>query len=659
MDITDIKGIGKKKKEYLQRLSINTVSDLYNYYPKEYEDRSKKYNLSSDIDENNHYFEWTIESKVYTNYSRKFTISYLYASENDKKIKIIWFNDKFSPRSLKIGETYKFFTKVKTDGRNYECYNPQFSKFDDKSIGNIVPIYPLTKSITNKNLSDFISEALKYYDEEENFLDDELINKFGFSNKFDNLREVHLPTSVENLIKAKSEIKIVDFLKELVFISLMNRENSYQNLNLNFDLDKILEKIGFNLTKSQYKSLIEIINDINSKNPMNRLLCGDVGSGKTIIAIITMIIFGLNKYQSAMMVPTEVLAIQQYEKNKDLIESFGLRVSLLTSSSKNKAELKKDLKEGKIDILIGTHALIVEDVDFKNLKFIVADEQHRFGVRQRQSLYQKGQDANYLTMTATPIPRTLYLKISKLLSLSQITELPKGRGEIQTEVVLESMIDSIYKKVKSVLNEGRQVYIVSDSIDSDDKNSVENLYSLYKKKFKDYKVSKLHGRLKANEKEEILKNFSKGNIDILISTTVIEVGIDVKNSNTMLIYNANNFGLSSLHQLRGRVGRGEYKSYCYLICEKFNEKSKLNIIKNSNDGFEIARKDLKLRGAGKILSTIQHGKNLNDIDYFNLREDEINLCFEIFDYVIKDNFKSVNLKYLADDFNIDKRIILN
>lgn len=659
MDITDIKGIGKKKKEYLQRLSINTVSDLYNYYPKEYEDRSKKYNLSSDIDENNHYFEWTIESKVYTNYSRKFTISYLYASENDKKIKIIWFNDKFSPRSLKIGETYKFFTKVKTDGRNYECYNPQFSKFDDKSIGNIVPIYPLTKSITNKNLSDFISEALKYYDEEENFLDDELINKFGFSNKFDNLREVHLPTSVENLIKAKSEIKIVDFLKELVFISLMNRENSYQNLNLNFDLDKILEKIGFNLTKSQYKSLIEIINDINSKNPMNRLLCGDVGSGKTIIAIITMIIFGLNKYQSAMMVPTEVLAIQQYEKNKDLIESFGLRVSLLTSSSKNKAELKKDLKEGKIDILIGTHALIVEDVDFKNLKFIVADEQHRFGVRQRQSLYQKGQDANYLTMTATPIPRTLYLKISKLLSLSQITELPKGRGEIQTEVVLESMIDSIYKKVKSVLNEGRQVYIVSDSIDSDDKNSVENLYSLYKKKFKDYKVSKLHGRLKANEKEEILKNFSKGNIDILISTTVIEVGIDVKNSNTMLIYNANNFGLSSLHQLRGRVGRGEYKSYCYLICEKFNEKSKLNIIKNSNDGFEIARKDLKLRGAGKILSTIQHGKNLNDIDYFNLREDEINLCFEIFDYVIKDNFKSVNLKYLADYFNIDKRIILN
>lgn len=659
MDLTDIKGIGKKKKEYLQRLSINTVSDLYNYYPKEYEDRSKKFSLSSNIDENKHYFEWKIESKVYTKYARKFTISYLYASEGDKKIKIIWFNDKFSPRSLKIGKTYKFYTKVKTDGRNFECYNPKFTDLDDSSIGNIVPIYPLTRSITNKNLQNYINEALKYYDEDENFLDDKTINKFSLASKISNLKEIHKPSSLNNLKKAKSQIKVVDFLKELVFVNLMNRENSYQNLKLSYKLEDILNKIPFDLTKSQYKCLMDIINDINSTRPMNRLLCGDVGSGKTIIAIIAMIIFGINNYQSAMMVPTEVLAIQQYEKNKKLIESFGLKVSLLTSSTKDKNEVKKDLKEGKIDIIIGTHALIVEDVDFNNLKFIVADEQHRFGVRQRQSLYQKGRDANYLTMTATPIPRTLYLKISKLLNLSQITQLPKGRGEIRTEIILESMKDSINYKLNEVLNEGRQVYIVSDSIDGDDKNSVENLYAYYKNKFRNYRVEKLHGKLKADEKEEILKEFSKGDIDILISTTVIEVGIDVKNANTMLIYNANNFGLSSLHQLRGRVGRGKYKSYCYLICEKFNEKSKLNIIKNSNDGFEIAKYDLRLRGAGKILSTIQHGKNLNDIDYFNLKEDEINLCFEIYEYIRSKDFKNINLKYLADYFNIDRRIILN
>ncbi|NVF10489.1 ATP-dependent DNA helicase RecG [Anaerococcus sp. AGMB00486] len=659
MDLTDIKGIGKKKKECLQRLSINSVSDLYNYYPKEYEDRSKKFMLSSNIDENKHYFEWTIESKIYMKYSRKSTISYLYASENEKKIKLIWFNDKFSPRKLKIGETYKFYTKVKTDGQNFECYNPMFTNLKDLSIGSIIPIYSLTRSITNNNLRNFINEALKYYNMDENFLGDKLIRKFEFSSKLSNLKEIHSPSSIIKLKKAKSEIKIVDFLKELIFIYLMNKENYYQKLDLEYNLDEILRKLDFKLTSSQYKSLVDILNDINSNSPMNRLLCGDVGSGKTIIAIISMIIFGLNKYQSAMMVPTEVLASQQYEKNKDFIESFGLKVSLLTSSTKNKDKIKMDLKKGKIDILIGTHALIVDDVDFNNLKFIVADEQHRFGVRQRQSLYQKGSNANYLTMTATPIPRTLYLKISKLLNLSQITELPKGRGEIRTEIILESMRNSIDNKLKKVLAEGRQVYIVSDSIDSDDKNSVENLYSYYKSNFREYKVKKLHGKLKSIEKEDILKEFSKGNIDILISTTIIEVGIDVKNANTMLIYNANNFGLSSLHQLRGRIGRGRYESYCYLICEKFNEKSKLNIIKNSNDGFEIARKDLKLRGAGKILSTIQHGKNLNDIDYFNLKENEINLCFEIFEFSKEENFKNINLKYLENYFNIDKGIVLN
>lgn len=659
MDLTDLKGIGDKKKLYLQRLSINTVSDLYNYYPREYEDRSKKMKLSSNLDSRKHFYEWKIESKVFTKYSKKYTISYLYASEDDKKIRIIWFNDRFSPRKLKIGKKYKFYTKVKLKGNIFETYNPFFTDLDDKRIGNIVPIYPLTKSITNKNLSQFIKESLKYYDKEENFLSDNLIEKIGFSKKIDDLYSVHFPKSLEDLKKAKSEIKIVDFLKELVFIYMIKKQNKAQDLSLDFKLSSILGKLDFKLTKSQYKALIDIIEDITSKKVMNRLLCGDVGSGKTIVAIIAMIIFGQNSYQSAMMVPTEVLAIQQYEKNKDLIESFGLNVGLLTSSTKDKEKIKYDLKNGKIDILIGTHALIVEDVRFKNLKFIVADEQHRFGVGQRQSLQKKGNDANFLTMTATPIPRTLYLKISRLLDLSQITELPKGRKKIQTEIILESMEDSLYEKISHTVDEGRQVYIVSDSIDGEDKNSVENLYNFYKKKFKDLRVEKLHGKLKASKKEEILKDFAKGKIDILISTTVIEVGIDVKNANTMIIYNANNFGLSTLHQLRGRVGRGEYKSFCYLICKKFNEKSKLNVIKNSDDGFEIAKKDLKLRGAGKILSTIQHGKNLNDIDYFNLSESEVELCFKIFTYIRKNNFKDIKLSYLEKYFNLDRRIVLN
>lgn len=659
MDLLDLKGLGKKKKEYLEKLSIYKLEDLYNYYPREYEDRSKKYDLSHGLDGNKHYFEWKIESKLYTNYSKKFSISYLYASEKDKRIKIVFFNDKFSPRSLKIGQAYKFYTKIVKNGYEIECHNPEFTDIDDDRIGNIVPIYPLTKSLTNKNLSDFIGQALEFFDENEVLLDKKVLDDFNFSDKLSNLKEIHFPTSLENLKSAKSQIKIIDLLKELIFIYVMQKENSYQDLNLKYNLNDILNKLDFKLTPSQYKSLIEILKDSTSKSIMNRLLCGDVGSGKTIVALIVMIIFSINSYQTCMMVPTEVLAIQQYEKNKNFVESFGLKISLLTSSTKNKEALKKKIKNGEIDIVIGTHALIVDDVEFKNLKLIVADEQHRFGVRQRQALYEKGNDANYLTMTATPIPRTLFLKMKKLLDLSQITELPKGRGEIITELVLLSMENSLFSKIDDFIKSGRQVYVVSDSIDSDDENSLENLYKRYKKRFKNIRIEKLHGKLKASEKEEILRDFSDGKIDILISTTVIEVGIDVSNANCMIIYNANNFGLSSLHQLRGRIGRGSYKSFCYLISEKVDERSKLNIIKNSNDGFEIAKKDLKLRGAGKILSTIQHGKNLDDVNYFNLKEDEINLCFKMFTYLKDKNFEGVNFSYLEKYFNIDKRIVLN
>ncbi|WP_058990298.1 ATP-dependent DNA helicase RecG [Anaerococcus rubeinfantis] len=659
MDLLDLKGIGKKKKEYLSKLSIYKVEDLYNYYPREYEDRSKKFDLSHGLDGNKHYYEWKIESKVYTNYSKKFSISYLYASENDKRIKIVFFNDKFSPRSLKIGKTYKFYTKIVKNGYEFECHNPEFSSLEDNRIGNIVPIYPLTKSINNKNLSDFIGQALDSFNQEEVLLDKKVLDQFGFSDKLTNLREIHFPTSIEKLKKAKSQIKIIDFLKELIFIYIMQKENSYQDLKLDFDLDIILNRLDFKLTPSQYKALIDILEDSTSNSIMNRLLCGDVGSGKTIVALIAMIIFSINSYQTCMMVPTEVLAIQQYEKNKKLIESFGLKVCLLTSSVKNKVEIKEKIKKGEVDIVIGTHALIVEDLEFKNLKLIVADEQHRFGVRQRQALYEKGNDANYLTMTATPIPRTLFLKMKKLLDLSQITELPKGRGEIITELVLLSMEASLFLKINNFIEKGRQIYVVSDSIDSDDENSLENLYKRYKKNFKNARIEKLHGKLKADQKEKILKDFSDGKIDILISTTVIEVGIDVSNANCMIIYNANNFGLSSLHQLRGRIGRGEHKSYCYLISKKIDERSKLNIIKNSNDGFEIAKKDLKLRGAGKILSTIQHGKNLDDLNYLNLKEDEIDLCFKIFTYLKNNNFDGVNFTYLEKYFNIDKRIVLN
>ena len=392
---------------------------------------------------------------------------------------------------------------------------------------------------------------------------------------------------------------------------------------------------------------------------MNRLLIGDVGSGKTIIAIIAMIVLGQNGYQSAMMVPTEVLAIQQFEKNLDLIESFGLKAQVLTGSSKDKDKIKKDLADGRIDIIIGTHALIQEDVIFKNLKLVINDEQHRFGVNQRQELGLKAEGVNYLSMTATPIPRTISLRLAKILDLSMITELPKGRKPITTKIIAQSMEKILFEEIEANLSQGRQVYIVSNNIDSDDKNSVENLYKRYKKVFKSKIVKKLHGDMKGSDKYKTLKDFADGKIDILISTTVIEVGIDVANANTMVIYNANHFGLSSLHQLRGRVGRGSYDSYCYLISKNVDNNSKLNILVGNENGFDIAKKDYDLRGGGKILSAIQHGRNLNQIEYLSMSQNEVDKSFEILDYIKANDYKDVNFSYIEKFFKEDKRIILN
>lgn len=661
MDLKDLKGIGPKKEEALSRLGIYSVSDLYNFYPREYEDRSKKMILPKAKKGVKYFFRWKIESKLYYNRFGKYSLTYLYASEKNQKIKIIYFNDRFTPANLQIGKTYNFFTKVERKNEIYEAYNPIFSKLDDtETIGSIVAIYPLTKSLSLKQLRNFIKEAIKHYDWNEEVISDTLLKKFSLNNRVDNLEAIHFPKSIESLNESKSQIKINDLLKELYFLDLVkNKKYESQDLKLTYDLDNILQKLDFDLTRGQRRSLEEILKDVGSQKPMNRLMCGDVGSGKTIVALLVMIIFSINGYQSAMMVPTEVLAIQQYEKNKDFIESFGIKVELITSSTKNKEEIKAELENGEIDIIIGTHALIQEDVSFRNLKFIVNDEQHRFGVMQRQNFAQKGNNPNYLTMTATPIPRTLYLKIAKLLDISVIDELPKNRIPISTEIVSTTMEESLFVKLRQSLEEKRQVYVVSNNIDGEDDYSVDNLYKLYKKVFSDFTVSKLHGKLKPIEKENILKDFSQGSIDILISTTVIEVGIDVKNASTMVIYNADMFGLSTLHQLRGRVGRGPYKSFCYLMSNRERPSKKLEVLKKTNDGFEVAKYDLEMRGGGKILSTIQHGKNLDNVDYLSMTKKEIDKAFEIYTYTKEVNFDGVNLDYIKKYFDLDRRIILN
>lgn len=660
-EVESLKGIGPKKAKSLARLNIYTISDLYSYYPREYEDRRFKQSVLNASPTKSYYFEWKSISKAYIKRFNKTTISYMYFAEgNFKKIRVVWFNDKFSIRKIKLNEIYKFYTKVTYKNGYYEAVNPIFEDLDGETIGGIYSIYPLTSGISQKNLNSFIKEALKNFDPKEELLSKNLRDKFNLYDRKSALNEIHFPENLDILIKAKSNIKILDLLKELIFLDYVGSlQRSKQDIRLDYNLEDILSKLKFSLTRFQLKSLKEILSDCEKDISMNRLLIGDVGSGKTIVAMLAMFVFAKNSYQSAMMVPTEVLAIQQYDKYKDFISDLGLNLALLTGSTINKDEIKMGLADGTIDMVIGTHALIEEDVNFKNLRLVVNDEQHRFGVRQRQEFARKGINANYLTMTATPIPRTLSLRINKMLDLSVINELPKGRAEVYTSVINENHQEALFENIKENLDKGRQVYVVTTNIDSEDTNSVENLYKKYKKIFKNNKVEKLHGKLKPSLKEEILNNFNNHKIDILISTTVIEVGIDVPNANTMVIYNSNNFGLSQLHQLRGRVGRGKYDSFCYLVSKDPDPNSKLKILVDSNDGFVISQKDYELRGGGKILSLIQHGKNLSEVEFLNMTDEETNKTFEIFDYLKENSYKGVNLDYIREYFDKDKDIILN
>ena len=660
-EVTSLKGIGPKKAQALAKLDIYTISDLYSYYPREYEDRRLRSSVLKASPTRSYYFEWKAISKPYVKRLKNMTISYMYFAEGDfKKIRVVWFNDRFSIRKIKLNTIYKFYTKVTYKEGFYEAVNPLFEDLDGEEIGGIYSIYPLTSGLSQKNLNSFIKEALKNFDPREEILSKDIKEKFNLLDREEALNEVHFPKDIDTLFKAKSDIKIGDLLKELIFLDYVGKlQRTKQEISLTYNLDEILSKLDFSLTRSQLRSLKEILEDSGKDISMNRLLIGDVGSGKTIVAMLAMLVFAKNSYQSAMMVPTEVLAIQQFEKYKDFMDGLGVKLALLTGSTKEKDEIKAGLKGGSIDMVVGTHALIEEDVKFKDLRLVVNDEQHRFGVRQRQELARKGINTNYLTMTATPIPRTLSLRINKMLDLSIINELPKGRAEVYTSIINEDHQELVFENIKDSLEEGRQVYVVTTNIDAEDTNSVENLYKKYKKIFKSFRVEKLHGKLKPTIKEDILTKFNNHEIDIIVSTTVIEVGIDVANANTMVIYNSNNFGLSQLHQLRGRVGRGEYESYCYLISKDTNPNSKLKILVDSNDGFVISQKDYALRGGGKILSLIQHGKNLSEIEYLKMTEEETDKTFEIFDYLKDNSFEGVNLDYIKDYFDEDKDIILN
>lgn len=615
-----IKGVGPKMFELLNKLGIYTVKDLLEYYPRTYEDRTKVTSISDFQKDSNVLFFGRLVKPVSVVYARgKKIISTVVTDESGSLAFLTWFNQIYIKDRLKEGMTYLFYGKVSsvspTRATLESCSIYDVEQLD--KIQGLYPIYSLTAGITQNYLFKIINEIMDQELLLNEIFNDEFRKKYYLPEINYAVRNVHFPKSYEMVNMARKRIIFEElFLFQLALMNMKDNNLVSTKTNVYNDLDcsEFLKIIPFELTNAQKKVVEQIKGDLKSNIVMNRLVQGDVGSGKTMVAAIAMYLAVKNGYQASLMAPTTILANQHYLELSNYFGKLGINVDIITSSTtkKQKEKIIERLKNNEIDILIGTHSIIEDNIEFNNLGLVVTDEQHRFGVKQRMKLSAKGNVVDTLVMTATPIPRSLAIILYGDLDLSVIDELPPGRKPVETYVVNDSYNQRVYNFLKKHIDEGRQVYVVCPLVEENedlDLNSVEKLYEEYKKEFAGYNVEILHGKMKNKEKDEIMKRFKENKTNILISTTVIEVGISVPNATVMVIENADRFGLAALHQLRGRVGRGSAASYCIL---KSNNKSaiareRLDIMRKSNDGFLIAKKDLELRGPGDFFGIRQSG----------------------------------------------------
>ena len=629
MKITELKGIGEKYAQLLGRLSVYTVEDLVGLYPRDYElyqEPAFISTLSPDYENTNVVIDGVVSKKIDVYHTGKLAvISTFINDENGDRIKCTWFNMPFLKSSLKLGMRYIFRGRFVIKNGIKILEQPQmYTRSQYSEIeGTMQPIYPLTKGLSNKTVANAVHQALEKFDAglEKEYIPGYVRQKNELAEHNYAVVNIHFPKSMEDYIQARKRLAFEEFF--LFVLAVRSLRNSNERIPNGYIIqndsrtDDFIEKLPFSLTNGQKSAWTEVKKNMSGKGLMSRLIQGDVGSGKTIIAVLALMNTAYAGYQSAMMVPTEVLAKQQYDSITKMFNNMGveLNVSLLVGSMTAAAKRKvyEDIENGSTDIVIGTHAVIQEKVIFKNLALVITDEQHRFGVNQRRDLSDKGNNPHILVMSATPIPRTLAIIVYGDLDISVIDELPAERLPIKNCVVDESYRPNAYKFIENQVHAGRQAYVICPMGEDSEHIEAENVID-YAKKLSgelpdDIKVEYLHGKMKASQKNEIMEKFSKNEINVLVSTTVIEVGVNVPNATVMMVENAERFGLAQLHQLRGRVGRGGFQSYCIFVSGNKSKKTKdrLEILNKTNDGFKIAEEDLKLRGPGDFFGVRQSG----------------------------------------------------
>ncbi len=609
-EIRYLKGVGEKRAELLKKLGISTVDALLSFYPRSYKDLSEITPIESAFLGDTVCIKGKIITPITEHFIRKNMTLYKFSVKSDAEIlNITLFNTKYLAKQLRLNNTYLFFGKISGGIYLKEMSSPEIYP---ENYNVIMPVYRQTQGISSATLRKLIKTALNTANFTE-YLPEEIIKEYNLSDIKFALYNIHFPVNREALHKAKRRLCFEElFLMQsgMNYYNNIRRGTTAIDVKLDFS-EEFYNLLPFSATKAQKRCVLEALDDMSSGAPMSRLLQGDVGSGKTLVAAALIYSTAKNGYQSVLMAPTQILAEQHFATLSKFFDGTGLRCALLTSATKTreKREIITGVQNGEINVVVGTHAVIFAELQFQSLGLVITDEQHRFGVNQRAALGKLGDNPHTLVMSATPIPRTLALTLYGDLKISIIDEYPKGRSPIESYSVGEDKRERAYNYIKKHINEGRQGYIVCPlvNVGENEKVSAEHLFEqLSSGAFKDYRLGVLHGKMTPNLKEKVMREFSSGNIDLLISTTVIEVGIDVPNAAIMVIENADSFGLSQLHQLRGRVGRGKYTGTCIFI-SKNEANARLSVICKTLDGFKIAEEDLKLRGPGDFLGSRQHG----------------------------------------------------